>query len=110
VLSTQSLIDLYAASFDATDPDALGGTEAWQIRLAFIGKDVDTRVSAMRSIWGNAQSPLDRVAAQVLTARAARHIARTANCSRTHLIWSRRCWPVGLTVRRPAGPYPRRHG
>ncbi|MFL6748172.1 MAG: hypothetical protein ACJ8FH_08685 [Sphingomicrobium sp.] len=74
VLSTQSLIDLYAASFDATDPDALGGTEAWQLRLAFIGKDVDTRVSAMRNIWGNAQSPLDRVAAQVLTARAARHV------------------------------------
>ena len=75
VFSSQSLIDLYSASFDATDPDALGETEAWQLRLAFIGKDVDARLSAMRNIWGNAQSPLDRVAAQVLTSRAARHIA-----------------------------------
>jgi len=75
VFSSQALIDLYAASFDATDPDSLGETEAWQLRLAYIGKDLDARLSAMRTIWGNAQSPLDRVAAQVLLARAARHIA-----------------------------------
>src|SRR4030095_1331972 len=44
VFSSQSLIDLYAASFDATDPDELGETEAWQLRLAFIGKDLDARM------------------------------------------------------------------
>jgi len=75
VFSSQSLIDLYGASFDATDPDALGETEAWQLRLAYIGKDLDARMSAMRTIWGNAQSPLDRVAAQVLLSRAARHVS-----------------------------------
>ena len=75
VFSSQSLIDLYAGAFDATDPDALGETEAWQLRLAYIGKDLEARMSAMRTIWGNARSPLDRVAAQVLVSRAARHIA-----------------------------------
>lgn len=75
VFSSQSLIDLYGASFDATDPDALGETEAWQLRLAYIGKDLDARMSAMRTIWSNAQSPLDRVAAQVLLSRAARHVS-----------------------------------
>jgi hypothetical protein len=75
VLSSQSLVDLYAASYDAIDPDALGESEPWQLRLAFIGKDRDARLSAMRSIWGNAQSPLDRVAANVLLARAVRHVA-----------------------------------
>ncbi len=79
VFSSQSLIDLYAISYDATDPDTLGETEAWQLRLAFIGKDRDARLSAMRNIWGNAQSPLDRVAAQVLLSRAARHVAPTAD-------------------------------
>ena len=74
VFSSQALIDLYSASFDATDPDALGETEAWQLRLAYIGKDLDARLSAMRTIWGNAQSPLDRVAAQVLLSRAARRV------------------------------------
>jgi hypothetical protein len=75
VFSSQSLIDLYSASFDATDPDTLGETEAWQLRLAYIGRDIDARMAAMRAIWGNAQSPLDRVAAHVLLSRAARHVA-----------------------------------
>ena len=75
VFSSQALLDLYSASFDATDPDSLGETEAWQLRLAYIGKDLDARMSAMRTIWGNSRSPLDRVAAQVLLSRAARYIA-----------------------------------
>lgn len=79
VFSTQALTDLYATSYDATDPDTLAGTEAWQLRLAFVGRDLEARLAAMRSIWGNAQSPLDRVAAHVLLARAARHIAPNAD-------------------------------
>lgn len=78
VLSSQALIDLYATSYDTTDPDELGSTQAWQLRLAFIGKDLDARLAAMRNIWGNAQSPLDRVAAQVLLSRAARRVAPDA--------------------------------
>lgn len=79
VFSTQALTDLYAASYDATDPDTLAGTEAWQLRLAFVGRDLESRLAAMRAIWGNAQSPLDRVAAHVLVARAARHIVPNAD-------------------------------
>ncbi len=45
------------------------------MRLAFIGKDLDARLAAMRNIWGNAQSPLDRVASHVLLSRAARRVA-----------------------------------
>lgn len=79
VLSSQALIDLYATSYDATDPDELGGTQAWQLRLAFIGKDLDARLAAMRNIWGKAQSPLDRVASQVLLSRAARRVTPDAD-------------------------------
>jgi hypothetical protein len=74
VLSSQALIDLYSAAYDATDPDQLGGTDAWQLRLAFIGKDQDARLSAMRKLWGNAQGPLDKMATQVLLSRAARQV------------------------------------
>ena len=74
VFSSQALIDLYSAAFDATDPDALGESDAWQLRLAYIGRDLDSRLSAMRTLWGNAQSPLDRVGAQVLLSRAARYV------------------------------------
>jgi hypothetical protein len=74
VLSSQSLLDLYATAFDATDPDALGGTDAWQLRLAYVGTDLDARLSAMRTIWGNSQSSRDRLATQVLLSRAARRV------------------------------------
>ena len=79
VLSSQALIDIYSSAFDATDPDTLGGTEPWQLRLAYVGSDLDARLSAMRTIWGNAQSPLDRMATQVLLSRAARRVAPNAD-------------------------------
>lgn len=79
VLSSQALIDLYSNAYDATDPDQLGGSDAWQLRLAFIGKDQEARLSAMRKLWGNAQSPLDRMAAQVLLSRAARRVRPSAD-------------------------------
>ncbi len=78
VLSSQALIDLYAAAYDTTDPDALGESDAWQLRLAFIGKDQEARLSAMRQLWNDAPSPLDRVASRVLLARAARRVVPSA--------------------------------
>jgi len=74
VLSSQALIDLYSNAYDATDPDQLGGTDAWQLRLAFIGKDQDARLSAMRKLWGGAQGSVERMASQVLLSRAARRV------------------------------------
>ncbi|MEO6113193.1 MAG: hypothetical protein ABIP07_01930 [Sphingomicrobium sp.] len=79
VFSSQALIDLYAAAYDATDPDELGDTDAWQLRLAFIGKDQDARLSAMRNLWGKADAPLDKVAARVPLSRAARRVAPSAD-------------------------------
>jgi hypothetical protein len=74
VLSSQALIDLYSNAYDATDPDQLGETDAWQLRLAFVGKDQDARLSAMRKLWGNAQSPVEQMAARVLLSRPARRV------------------------------------
>ncbi len=79
VFSSQALIDLYSTSYDATDPDQLGESDPWQLRLAFIGKDQDARLSAMRRLWSNASDPLDRVAAQVLLSRAARRVVPSAD-------------------------------
>jgi hypothetical protein len=79
VLSSQALIDLYSTAYDATDPDQLGETDAWQLRLAFIGKDQDARLSAMRKLWGNAQSPIERMAAHVLLSRPARRVRPNAD-------------------------------
>ena len=71
VFSSQALLDLYSTIYDATDPDELSGTDAWQLRLAFAGKDQDARLSAMRKLWKNGADSLDREASRALLARAA---------------------------------------
>ncbi|HXG98784.1 MAG TPA: hypothetical protein VNI79_00005, partial [Sphingomicrobium sp.] len=43
VLSSDAMVDLYSAVYDATDPDDLGGSDAWKLRQAFVGKDRGAR-------------------------------------------------------------------
>ncbi|HET7816618.1 MAG TPA: hypothetical protein VFK58_03465 [Sphingomicrobium sp.] len=71
VFSGQALTDLHALIYDATGPDELPETMAWQLRLAFLGSDVETRLAAMRRLWGRSDDPLRRMAALALTGRAA---------------------------------------
>ena len=71
VFSSQSLVDLQSAIYDSTDPGDLPDTDAWQLRQAFVGKDRDTRVGAIRKLLGNESDPLRREAARALVARAA---------------------------------------
>lgn len=75
VFSSQSLVDFYAQVYDATDPNDLGGTDSWQVRLAFAGRDEDTRLGAMRRLWDRSKDPLQKEAAHALVAAAAAGIA-----------------------------------
>jgi len=75
VLSSQSLTDLYSLIYEATDPDDLPETPAFQLRLAFAGKDQDTKLAAMRRLWGVSQAPLAREASRAVLGRAATLIA-----------------------------------
>jgi hypothetical protein len=75
VFSSQALVDLYAQIYDATDPSDLGQTDAWQLRLAMIGRDRDERVAAMRKLLGEATTPLEKEATRAMLARAATRIA-----------------------------------
>ena len=76
VLSSDAYVDLYGAAYDATDPDELGQSDAWRLRQAFVGKDLDARLAAMRSLWGSHKpGDAERIAALVLTARAATLVA-----------------------------------
>jgi hypothetical protein len=74
VFSSQSLIDLYSALYDSTDPTDIPGTDAWQVRQAFVGKDRDTRLAAIRKLLETGKDPLTREAARALVARAAARI------------------------------------
>jgi hypothetical protein len=71
VFSSQSLVDLYSAIYDTTDPSDLPTTDAWQLRQAFVGKDEPTRLSAIRHLLGLGKEGLQKEAARALVARAA---------------------------------------
>lgn len=74
VFSSQSLVDLYSAIYDATDPGDLPSTDAWQLRQAFVGRDPGARIAAIRRVLGTGRDPLHREAARALVARAATFI------------------------------------
>lgn len=79
VFSSQALVDLYSLIYDSTDPDDLVDSDAWQLRQAFLGRDLDARLSAMRRMWSRADNPLERKAAHAALARAATRIAPSAD-------------------------------
>ena len=78
VMSSDAMVDLYAAAYDYIDPDELGGTDPWRLRQAFVGKDRETRLSSLRALWGNASDREKQMAGWVTTARASVLIAPDA--------------------------------
>ena len=71
VMSSDAMVDLYSAAYDAIDPDELGGSIPWKLRQAFVGKDRDAKLAAMRELWGSGDNRVERMAGWVTTARAA---------------------------------------
>ncbi len=71
VFSSQTMVDLYSAIYDSTDPSDLADTDAWQLRQAFVGKDSDTRIAAIRKLLGIGKDGLQKEGARALVARAA---------------------------------------
>jgi hypothetical protein len=79
VFSSQALVDFYSNIYDATDPNDLGGTDSWQLRLAFAGRDQDTRLAAMRHLWGLSGDRLQKEASRALLGTAAARIEPDAD-------------------------------
>jgi hypothetical protein len=74
VFSSASLVELYSALADATDPSEIDGTVGGRLRKAFVGGDWKARVDAMHGLWDEAKTPIDRHARLILTATAAARI------------------------------------
>jgi hypothetical protein len=74
VFSSQALIDFYSSIYDSTDPNDLGASDAWQLRLAFAGRDTDARLAAMRHLWTLADGRLQHEASRALLSTAAARI------------------------------------
>jgi hypothetical protein len=80
VFSSQALVDFYSNIYDATDPNELGGTDSWQLRLAFAGRDEETRLAAMRHLWtAGGQNRLQKEASRALLGTAAARIEPNAD-------------------------------
>jgi hypothetical protein len=71
VFSSQTMVDLYSAIYDSTDPGDLADTDAWQLRQAFVGKDQDARMAAIRKILASGKDGYRKEAARAAVARAA---------------------------------------
>ena len=73
-------MDLYSAVYDATDPSDLGQSDAWQVRLAMVGKDLDTRHGGDAAAMGVREGPHgERGDHGHLLARAASRVAPDAD-------------------------------
>jgi hypothetical protein len=59
---------------DQTDPADASGTVGARLRTAWIERDPGQRVAALRSLWGEGETPRDRFARLILTAGAAARI------------------------------------
>ena len=51
---------------EITDPDDLPSTDAWQLRQAFVGKDAETRLAAIRHLLGAGKDPMQKEAMRAL--------------------------------------------
>jgi hypothetical protein len=78
IFSAQALTDLYSAIYDTTGPDELSETDAWQLRMAFVGKDLNGRLGAMRRLWDQDGNSIEREASRALLGRAASRVQPSA--------------------------------
>ncbi len=74
VLSNQAMVDLYSAAYD--DPDTSDDRKALAsvLRQAYTNDTAETRLAAMRDLWGRSDGALAQYSAKILTARAAARI------------------------------------
>jgi len=80
VLSSAAMVDLYSQIYALDDDaDADWAAQAEQLRLAYVARSPDARISAMRSLWDGGETPLQRYSRQVLTAYAAARLPVNAD-------------------------------
>jgi hypothetical protein len=82
VFSSQTMVDLYSAIYDSTDPSDLPSSDAWQLRQAFVAKDDETRTGAIRRLLATGKDGLQKEAARALVARAATLVAPDAKLAK----------------------------
>jgi hypothetical protein len=74
VFSNQAMVDLYAAAYDDPETSDDQKAQASVLRQAYTNDTAETRLAAMRDLWGKSDDALAQYSAKILTARAAAKI------------------------------------
>src|SRR5207342_1186645 len=69
-----SLVEIYSLMLDQTDPADLQGSVQARLRTAWVERDPAQRMTALRSLWGEGETPRARFARLILTAGASARI------------------------------------
>lgn len=75
VLSNAAYVDLISQAYEGTDPSNLEETPGFRLRNAYSAGDLGERLEALRELWSEPKTSLERYARLVLTARAAARVA-----------------------------------
>ena len=74
ILSSNALVEIYSMALDQTDPAEAADTVGARLRTAWIEQDPGRRMTALRSLWTESESVVERRARLILTAGAAARI------------------------------------
>lgn len=76
VYSNASLVEMHSLLLDRTDPSEIEGSIGGRLRKAYVGGSIETRMDALRDLWGSDGG--DRYGRFILTAAAAARIPASA--------------------------------
>ena len=72
VFSNASLVEMYSLIADETDPSEMRGSVGGRLRAAYVSRDLNARMDALRGLWNDGgNDPVLRHARLILTATAA---------------------------------------
>lgn len=74
VFSNASLVEMYSLLHDNTDVTEISESVGEKLRIAYSGATPERRLSAIRDLWDDAETPVERHARTILTAVAASRI------------------------------------
>jgi hypothetical protein len=71
VFSNDALVEMYSLLTDGLDVTELEGSVGARLRRAYVGRTANSRIDAIKDLWGQAKGPDERYARLILTAVAA---------------------------------------
>ena len=71
VFSNASLVEIHSLIADTTDPADIMESVGGRLRQAYVAPTAERRLEAMRGLWDEAETPVQRHARRILTASAA---------------------------------------